>query len=221
MTFRVDKDFVETPSLLFEHFLWKPEILRAVSCHYSYISPEYEKHWQTAHPNDSLPEKCLPNEVISSIISKTEASSALSVLKQLHFAMYDLTIHNPPSRGAAETLDLCETFNKLWVELMPLSGGEAIGKGYHWGHGETVIRAYMCGSYDAGYYAYTLGRVWALDIFESFFAKNEDNTEAGKRYREMLLKPGGSQSEWKTLREYLGRDPDPTAYFKWIGLEDY
>lgn len=212
---------METPSLLFEHFLWKPEILRTVSCHYSYTSPEYEKHWRASHPNDDLPEKRLSEEVISAIVSKTESSSALSVLKQLHFAIHDFTIHNPPSRNALEELDLCETYNKLWVELMPLSGGEAIGRGYHWGHGETVIRAYMCGNYDAGYYAYVLGRVWALDIFETFFAKTEDSTKAGRRYREMLLKPGGSQSEWKTLREYLGRDPDPTAYFKWIGLKDY
>lgn len=211
---------MQTPSLLFEHFLWKPEILRGVSCHYSHTSQKFREHWQLAHPNEELPPRYLSDEVISAIVSNNESSSALQVRKQLHFAIYDLTIHNPPSRSFLEKSDLCEVYNKLWVELLPLAGGEAIGKGFRWGHGESVVRAFMCGKYDAGYYAYILGRVWAVDIFESFFAGDKSTPEAGRRYRELLLKPGGSQSEWKTLRQYLGRDPDPAAYFKWLGLDD-
>lgn len=217
---KVDRDFVETPSLLFEHFLWKPEILRAVSCHYSHTSRDFQEHWQSAHQNEEFPSKHLSDEVIFAIVSNNESSSALLVLKQLHFALHDFTIHNPPTRDFLEKLDLCEVYNKLWVELLPLSGGEMIGKGFHWGHGGSLVRAYMCGSYDAGYYAYILGRVWALDMFESFFAGDKCMKEAGRRYREMILKPGGSQSEWKTLREYLGREPDPAAYFRWLGLND-
>lgn len=217
---RVDRDFSETPSLLFEHFLWKPETLRAVSCHYSQVSPKYQAQWQLDHPDEELPPKSLPEELVTAIASNTESSRAINVLNQLHFAIHDLTVHNPPSRDALEQQDFCELYNKAWVELVPASGGEALGKGYHWGHGESIIRAYMCGNYDAGYYAYVLGRVWAVDIFDSFVAGDVNNVESGRRYREMLLRPGGSQSEWKTLREYLGRDPDPSAYFRWLGLED-
>ncbi|KUI53624.1 Saccharolysin [Cytospora mali] len=49
---KVDKDFVETPSILFEYFLWTPQHIREVSCHYSYISPEYKEAWHSAHPDE-------------------------------------------------------------------------------------------------------------------------------------------------------------------------
>lgn len=199
---------------MFEHFLYKPENLRAVSCHYAHVSPDHQKHWRSAHPNDELPPQYLPEALISAAVSNTESSSALSVLRQLHFAIYDLTVHNPPSRQALEEQDLCIMYNQLWAELVPVAGGEGLGKGFHWGHGESVVRHCM----DAGYYSYVLGRVWAVDIFNSFFAGETNTAEAGKRCREMLLKPGGSQSEWTTLRQYLGRDPDPSAYFRWLGV---
>ena len=41
---------------------------------------------------------------------------------------------------------------------------------------------------------------------------------AGRKYREMLLQPGASQPEMKTLREYLGREPRLEAYYRWLGI---
>lgn len=41
---------------------------------------------------------------------------------------------------------------------------------------------------------------------------------AGRKYREMLLQPGASQPEMKTLKEYLGREPRFDAYYRWLGI---
>lgn len=41
--------------------------------------------------------------------------------------------------------------------------------------------------------------------------------EAGRRYRDMILRVGGSQSEMKTLRDYLGREPTTRPYLEWLG----
>lgn len=58
--------------------------------------------------------------------------------------------------------------------------------------------------------------MWALDIFETFFEKDTLSTKEGRRYRELLLRYGGSQQEWKTLTGYLGREPNTEPYFRWL-----
>lgn len=60
--------------------------------------------------------------------------------------------------------------------------------------------------------------MWARDIFETFFKKDTTNKVAVRRLRDLLLKPGASQSEWKTLTEYLGREPRPDALLRWYGV---
>lgn len=62
--------------------------------------------------------------------------------------------------------------------------------------------------------------MWALDIFDTFFAADTTNKEAGRRYREMILRPGGSQPEWKTLTDYLGRLPKPDAFYRLFGITE-
>jgi len=42
---------------------------------------------------------------------------------------------------------------------------------------------------------------------------------AGRRYREMILRPGGSQPEMDTLARYLGRQPSTQPYFEYFGLQ--
>jgi metallopeptidase MepB len=44
------------------------------------------------------------------------------------------------------------------------------------------------------------------------------NKEKGRRYREMVLRKGGSQPAMKTLVEFLGRQPKPEAFYEWMGI---
>jgi len=43
--------------------------------------------------------------------------------------------------------------------------------------------------------------------------------EAGRRYRDMVLRPGGSLPEMDVLTQYLGRGPSTRPYFEYLGLE--
>ncbi|ROW03580.1 hypothetical protein VPNG_07189 [Cytospora leucostoma] len=214
---KVDRNFVETPSIFFENFLWTAHHIREVSCHYSYVTPEYSEVWQSAHPDEqNLPPKHLTDDLIQGVLSSRESS--LNILRQFHFANYDLTVHDPSSRQELEETNFGVLYNKLWVKNVPSNGGEALGQGWEWAHGESSLRLMMGDSYDAGQFAYILGRMWAVDIFDTFFAADTTNKEAGRRYREMILKPGGSQPEWKTLTDYLGRLPKPDAFYRLFGI---
>jgi metallopeptidase MepB len=41
--------------------------------------------------------------------------------------------------------------------------------------------------------------------------------DAGRRYRDMVYRVGGSQPEMKTLVDYLGHEPSTKPYFAWLG----
>lgn len=75
------------------------------------------------------------------------------------------------------------------------------------------------GGYDAGYYGYLSSQVYSADMFFTIFAKDPMNQAEGRRYRHMVLEKGGSQDEMKTLKDFLGRPPNPEAFYKELGLE--
>lgn len=60
--------------------------------------------------------------------------------------------------------------------------------------------------------------VYALDMFHSFFRADPMNAIEGHRYRDDLLRKGGSEDEMKTLVEYLGRKPESEAFCLELGL---
>ena len=62
------------------------------------------------------------------------------------------------------------------------------------------------------------GRVFALNIFETGFKNHTMSKEGGRRYRDMVLRPGGSQPEMKTLTDYLGRQPSTKPYFEYLSI---
>jgi metallopeptidase MepB len=76
-------------------------------------------------------------------------------LKELFFATYDMLIHGPTSHGELEATNLTELFNRTRADIYQIQGGEALGEGWEWAHGETVFRNVLNG-YDAGYYSYIL-----------------------------------------------------------------
>lgn len=55
-------------------------------------------------------------------------------------------------------------------------------------------------------------------MFYTFFKSDPWNAEQGRRYRRMILEPGASQDEQKTLGDYLGREPSMDALYVELGL---
>jgi metallopeptidase MepB len=157
----VDRDFVEAPSLMFEQFFWQEWHIMNVSLHYSHISSHHKELWRASLPEDQRETKDLPparlqDNVIAALVNTNlNRRNVRDQLKELFFATYDMLIHSPESHEKLERMNLTELFNKTKSEIYSLSGGEVIGDGWEWGHGETVFRNVING-YDAGYYAYIL-----------------------------------------------------------------
>ncbi len=55
-------------------------------------------------------------------------------------------------------------------------------------------------------------------MFYSAFKQDPMNKAQGRRYRGTILERGGTMDEMKYLTEFLGREPNPEAFFKDRGL---
>lgn len=127
------RDFVEAPSQMLENWCWTPSQLKALSRHYSTLSPEYEAAWREQAKSESKPSEKLPDELIQNLIKTKHVNDAMFNLRQLHFGIFDMTVHEPASHADAEVLDLTEFYNKLRTEITQLEGPEVFGEGYQWG----------------------------------------------------------------------------------------
>jgi len=80
---RVERDFVEAPSQMLEHWCWQPDMLRSFS-----------RHHETGDP--------LPTWLINRMIEAKYTSSAIATLRQVYFSRLDLAYHSESGRGTDE-----------------------------------------------------------------------------------------------------------------------
>jgi metallopeptidase MepB len=70
-----------------------------------------------------------------------------------------------------------------------------------------------------GYYGYLSSQVYSTDMFYSVFKKDPMDPKEGRRYRYTVLEKGGSQDEMLTLKNFLGREPDTSAFYEDLGIK--
>jgi metallopeptidase MepB len=143
------RDFVEAPSQMLENWCWTPSQLRSLSHHYSHLSPEYEAAYKEASGSDKKPAEQIPNSLIANLINTKHVNDALFNLRQLHFGMFDMTVHEPKSHEDIEKLDITSIYNRLRHEISQLDGPEALGGDWAWGNGQATF-GHLIGGYDAG-----------------------------------------------------------------------
>jgi len=211
------RDFVEAPSQMLENWCWTSSQLKALSKHYSYLSSEYKAAFEAERTSATQPPETIPEELIQSIIKTKHVNDALFNLRQLHFGIFDMTVHSPSSHKEIEDMKISEVYNKLRKDISKLDGPESLGEGYDWGHGQATF-GHLIGGYDAGYYGYLSSQVYSADMFYTVFKADPMNGKEGRRYRHTVLERGGSQEEMQTLEDFLGRKPSTESFYKEMGL---
>jgi metallopeptidase MepB len=183
---------------MLENWCWTPSQLKSLS-----------KHYQTGEP--------IPDDLIEKQISIKHVNDAMFNLRQLHFGLFDMTVHTPSSHEAAQAFDFSELYNKLRTQITQLKGPEMFNMGNSWGSGQATF-GHLIGGYDAGYYGYLSSQVYSTDMFYSVFKKDPMDPKEGRRYRHMVLEKGGSQDEMITLEAFLGRKPSTESFYRELGL---
>lgn len=182
---RTEWDFVEAPSQMLENWCYEASILERLS-----------KHYVTGEK--------LSEGLCNKIASTRYVNVGLTNLRQLFFALFDITLHGSESHD----------INNLWEKLRrDVSLIEMIPDSHPWS-----TFGHIMGGYDSGYYGYLYSQVFSADMFQSRFkeANQIEGGAAGLEYRNLILKPGGSKDGLELLRSFLGREPNAEAFMKSI-----
>jgi len=73
---RVERDFVEAPSQMLEHWVWSPELLAS-----------FARHHETG--------ETIPADLVARMVEAKNVSSGLAALRQIYFGLLDLAYHGP------------------------------------------------------------------------------------------------------------------------------
>ncbi|EDV27240.1 uncharacterized protein TRIADDRAFT_22587 [Trichoplax adhaerens] len=155
----------------------------------------------SAHYKDSSP---IPDDLLEKLIKSQRANAGVFNLRQIMLGTFDQTIHT--SRKA----DTAAVYARLSEEILGIQATPGTNMAATFGH--------LADGYDAMYYGYLWSEVYCMDMFYTRFKKNVMNATAGRDYREKILKPGGTKDAIDMLKEFLGRDPDETAFLTSKGL---
>lgn len=73
--------------------------------------------------------------------------------------------------------------------------------------------------YSSAYYTYMWSLVIAKDLFSAFNPDDLFDQTVARRYRDLVLAPGGSKDATDLVRDFLGRDYSFDAFEQWLSRE--
>lgn len=185
-------DFVELPSQLLENWCWERESLDL-----------FARHWQT--------DETIPQALFDKMIAARNFQSARFQMRQLSFGKFDLEMHLHPERFMDGDIDalIGETIAD-YLAPSPLPFRSNVRQFAHLFSSST--------GYASGYYSYKWAEVLDADAFSRFLEEGLLNPATGKAFREEVLSKGNSDEPQTLFRNFMGRDPDPEALLRRLGL---
>jgi peptidyl-dipeptidase Dcp len=185
----VERDFVELPSQLYEHWLEQPAVLR-----------KFAKHYKTG--------KVVPEALLKRIKAARTFNQGFSTVEYLSSAIVDIDLHVLKN---ADKLDV----DKFEADaLARIDMPEEIVMRHRIPHFQHII-----GGYAAGYYSYMWSEVMDADAFRAFEETGDVFDPAtAKRLRESIYSSGGTQDPADAYKAFRGRLPDTQALLDKRGL---
>lgn len=180
---RCSTDFVELPSVLMESFSKHPSVICKIAKHYESgeaLSPELLSKYQRQR---NLLDKC-----------ETFMQSKMAMLDQvLHNEDVVKMLSNPETFGEFDSTKIYHAIES-YLQIFADDWSTWHGKFPH------------LFSYGAVYYSYLLDRAIADKIWNGLFKQDPWSREAGEKYKNSILKWGGTRDPWICLADALS-DP--------------
>ena len=187
-----ERDFVELPSQINEHWAFEPEVLNV-----------YAKHYQTG--------EIIPMELVKKIDASSKYGQGFSTVENIAASLVDMDLHTLTEVPA--DLDVM-AFEEKKLEARGIPS--QILPRYR----VTNFSHTMGGGYSAGYYSYKWAEVLDCDAYEAFKETGDIfNQEVAEKFRKYILTPGGIDDGMTMYINFRGREPQIEALLKSNGLK--
>ncbi len=182
-------DVVEFPSQFLEAFAYEKPILKRFALHYESGEP-------------------MSDELLDKIKDSKNFQSALGILRQVEFSLFDFNLHKKLYQGD-EVQALLDEIRKT-TALLPVPKYNKFQNGF---------AHIFAGGYSAGYYSYKWAEVLSADAFyECLDEERGFNQEKADGYLEYILSKGGSEDMSSLYKQWLGREPKVESLLKLYGI---
>ncbi len=187
----VERDFVELPSQINEHWAFEPEVLAV-----------YAKHYQTG--------EIIPMELVNKIVESSKYGQGFATVEYVAASLSDMDLH--------VLTEVPANLNVMEFEAEKLAA-RGIPSQILPRYRMTNFSHTMGGGYSAGYYSYMWAEVLDADGFDAF-AETGDifNQEVADRFRRYVLTPGGIDDGMTMYKAFRGREPKVDALLRNRGL---
>ncbi len=188
----VDRDFVELPSQITEHWAMEPELLK-----------DFAFHYKTG--------EVIPNELVEKLQAASTHNQGFTTTELAGASLLDLAWGAyKPADG--ETVDV-DAFEKQVAEKLGMPSEIA----YRY---RSPYFKHVFGSdgYASGYYTYLWAEVLDADGFELFAEKGIFDPETARSFKENILEMGGSEDPMKLFVRFRGHEPSVDALLRNRGL---
>ena len=185
----VEWDAVEFPSQFLENFAYEPQVLKMFARH---------------HESGEV----LSDAMIGKLIRAKNFQSALFMLRQLEFALFDFKLHLSLHQGE-EVQTLLDSIRERTSLIKPPS----------YNRFQNGFSHIFSGGYSAGYYSYKWAEVLSADAYYAIVDEGIFGSELAHKYKEVVLAKGGSQSMQELFVEMMGRECETKHLLRLSGIE--
>ena len=183
-------DVVEFPSQFLEYFAYDKEVLKL-----------FAKHYET--------QEVLSDEAIDRIIKAKNFQSSLSMLRQVEFALFDFKLHQKLYTSEEEVQTVLDSIRDNYAAIKPPEYNKF----------QNGFSHIFAGGYAAGYYSYKWAEVLSADAFYMFIDSGKVlNKELAIKYKDTILKNGGSKDMDKLFFDLANRNPSVDSLLKIDGI---
>ena len=188
----VDRDFVELPSQIMEHWAMEPEVLKV-----------YAKHYQTG--------EVIPDALIEKLVASGKFNQGFASTELVGAALLDLEWHS-----------IVPTDTDIDMLVFEQSVSEKLGKPreveYRY---RSPYFKHIFGSdhYASGYYTYLWAEVLDADGFDLFAQKGIFDKATADAFRTNVLEMGDSDDPMKLYINFRGQEPTVDALLRNRGLK--
>jgi thimet oligopeptidase len=177
-----EQDFIEAPSQMLEEFVKLPAVITRLS-----------KHVETGRP------------IPDSLVARVRAADAFGRPREAAFGAslseLSLELHSHP----VDSLNVDSVAQRAMIDYTGLVVPSPT-------HFATTFDHLGSNGYAATYYTYLWSQVISKDLWSAFNPERPFDPGPARRYRDMVLRPGGGRHSAELVREFLGR---PFAFASW------